>query len=327
MNILLQAKSFEDTLGLAVIQHGSKKPAPSCAEEVTSHLQAEPHEVVMIGDRYLTDVVFGNLFGMLTIRTEFFEASKDPIVVQYARMIEKWLLKAARNKGILPPEHPLAYGRILSSVIQPKLGSTSDSGSISFGDKAYWESFYNAHRVRSSIPGKKNFEWFVDSGASADLIDDALKPNSGILHLGAGMSNLGPLLQVKGHSVVNVDYDRCAVAVMQESDPSGEWHVYDAKSLPQKWGGRFEAIVDKGCLDAMIFQGKDEVSAYLMEAIRLLKDDGKMIFITDDPPEQRMELLKEALGGEFRVTWRPLDGAEVGDATWSYFIYTAERSA
>jgi phosphatidylglycerophosphatase GEP4 len=62
------AKNIEEALGIAVIRHNEKKPGG--LDEVLGHFQIEdPAELCMVGDRLLTDIVFGNLYGMLTVHT------------------------------------------------------------------------------------------------------------------------------------------------------------------------------------------------------------------------------------------------------------------
>jgi phosphatidylglycerophosphatase GEP4 len=62
------AAAIEESLGIAVIKHDEKKPGG--LDAVLQHFKMEdPSAVCMIGDRLLTDVVFGNLYGMLTVHT------------------------------------------------------------------------------------------------------------------------------------------------------------------------------------------------------------------------------------------------------------------
>ena len=62
------ALNIEAALGIAVIRHEDKKPGG--LDAVLAHFGVEdPTTVCMIGDRLLTDVVFGNLYGMLTVHT------------------------------------------------------------------------------------------------------------------------------------------------------------------------------------------------------------------------------------------------------------------
>lgn len=63
------AIKIEQELGINVIRHDEKKPGG--LNEVLQHFKDQgvddPSQLCMVGDRLLTDVVFGNLYGMLTI--------------------------------------------------------------------------------------------------------------------------------------------------------------------------------------------------------------------------------------------------------------------
>eukprot|EP00592_Proboscia_alata_P008435 CAMPEP_0194363398 /NCGR_PEP_ID=MMETSP0174-20130528/11196_1 /TAXON_ID=216777 /ORGANISM="Proboscia alata, Strain PI-D3" /LENGTH=239 /DNA_ID=CAMNT_0039136777 /DNA_START=112 /DNA_END=831 /DNA_ORIENTATION=+ len=62
------AVKIERDMGINVIRHDEKKPGG--LDEVMKHFEdsvIEPYQLCMIGDRLLTDIVFGNLYGMLTI--------------------------------------------------------------------------------------------------------------------------------------------------------------------------------------------------------------------------------------------------------------------
>lgn len=65
------AGRIEKEMGIAVIRHDEKKPGG--LEEVMKHFGddiSDPSQLCMVGDRLLTDVVFGNLFGMLTVHCD-----------------------------------------------------------------------------------------------------------------------------------------------------------------------------------------------------------------------------------------------------------------
>jgi len=86
----MDAARVEEALGLTVLRRQSKKPkgfdellkwfnrretsisaTPDAADGYNGGgaISAyEPHELCMVGDRSLTDVVFGNVHGMLTVR-------------------------------------------------------------------------------------------------------------------------------------------------------------------------------------------------------------------------------------------------------------------
>lgn len=68
MMLLIQADKLENALGVAVLRHAEKKPA--CGATLAAHLAPlQSYQVAVVGDRILTDIVFGNLNGNKTIWT------------------------------------------------------------------------------------------------------------------------------------------------------------------------------------------------------------------------------------------------------------------
>ena len=64
------AEIIEDAMGVAVIRHDEKKPGG--LQEVLKHFQSvdDSSQLCVVGDRLLTDIVFGNLYGMLTVHCD-----------------------------------------------------------------------------------------------------------------------------------------------------------------------------------------------------------------------------------------------------------------
>lgn len=90
------ANAIEQSIGIAVIRHDEKKPG--ALKEVLDHFQIqESARICMIGDRILTDIVFGNLYGMLTIHTL-------PLVQGEENMSDNWTAKLIR-----PLENQIVY--------------------------------------------------------------------------------------------------------------------------------------------------------------------------------------------------------------------------
>jgi phosphatidylglycerophosphatase GEP4 len=112
------AIKIEEALGIQVIRHDEKKPGG--LEEVLSHFQIEdPAELCMVGDRLLTDVVFGNLHGMLSVHTlplcSGSDNSQDNTVARAIRKVEnaglygnwfggRYMLKKKPNHKYWPGE-------------------------------------------------------------------------------------------------------------------------------------------------------------------------------------------------------------------------------
>ena len=78
-----EADRLERALGVPVLRHSTKKPMPTpeALAEVLIHFndnmsdttpggqeQLEPHEICVVGDRLLTDVLFGNIHGLYLLR-------------------------------------------------------------------------------------------------------------------------------------------------------------------------------------------------------------------------------------------------------------------
>ncbi|KAL1920832.1 uncharacterized protein VTP21DRAFT_11467 [Calcarisporiella thermophila] len=109
-----QAHAIEQSLGVPVLRHKSKKPG--CIDELLAHLRSttplsdefNPHRTVVIGDRILTDVVFGNRLGGFTILTRDLVSEKgdNPVAVKIRRM-EHMLVDLLARQGVKPPKHPL----------------------------------------------------------------------------------------------------------------------------------------------------------------------------------------------------------------------------
>ena len=109
-----EAAAFESSLGLPVLRHTNKKP--DCLAEVLAYFDGDgdggacqPHELCMIGDRILTDVVFGNLHGMLTVHTQIFTLEGDNRAAAFVRTLENELLVPAARRwqpAGRSPAHP-----------------------------------------------------------------------------------------------------------------------------------------------------------------------------------------------------------------------------
>mmetsp|Transcript_17863 Transcript_17863/g.29781 ORF Transcript_17863/g.29781 Transcript_17863/m.29781 type:complete len:224 (-) Transcript_17863:272-943(-) len=96
------AEAIEKALALPVMRRRHKKPRGF--ESIQAHFGGcDPSKLVMVGDRYLTDVVFGNVHGMLTVHTQVLTHHGDPLVVRCARAIESWLVRVFRKRGVQPP--------------------------------------------------------------------------------------------------------------------------------------------------------------------------------------------------------------------------------
>lgn len=92
------ALEIEELLGVPVIRHAEKKPGG--LNEVLQHFNlTDPATICVVGDRLLTDIVFGNLYGLLTIHTL-------PLCYGKSNVKDNWTAKMLR-----PMENSLMYGK------------------------------------------------------------------------------------------------------------------------------------------------------------------------------------------------------------------------
>lgn len=90
------ATSTEKSLGMSVIRHMRKKPG--CVREVAEHFKARTgkevvlSEIAVIGDRLLTDVLFANDCGMLSVLVAPLSVVHDHPVAVVIRSLERRLL-------------------------------------------------------------------------------------------------------------------------------------------------------------------------------------------------------------------------------------------
>ncbi|CAL4947018.1 unnamed protein product [Urochloa decumbens] len=92
--------------GVHVIRHDTKKPG-GAAKEIESYFSCPASNLVMVGDRYFTDVVYGNRNGFLTVLTEPLNLSGESYIVKRVRKLEAYIISYWYKKGHKPIEHPL----------------------------------------------------------------------------------------------------------------------------------------------------------------------------------------------------------------------------
>jgi phosphatidylglycerophosphatase GEP4 len=83
--------------------------------------------MIFIGDRYLTDVVFGNRHGMLTIRVAPLTRQGEPVGVLLARLVEQACVSRWTAAGVKAPSNAAFSGAPAGAcafVRQPVSGAT-----------------------------------------------------------------------------------------------------------------------------------------------------------------------------------------------------------
>ncbi|EFJ47663.1 hypothetical protein VOLCADRAFT_104984 [Volvox carteri f. nagariensis] len=111
-----EAQQLEAALGIPVLRHTEKKPGGGCAE-LESHFGCPAADLIMVGDRYLTDVAFGNRHGMLTIHVQPLTSRGEPLGVLMARRVEEFWVARWTAAGVHPPAHTRAPYKSLQGFI------------------------------------------------------------------------------------------------------------------------------------------------------------------------------------------------------------------
>lgn len=98
-----------------VLRHRTKKPGriPEVLEYFRSRAggSVREEELCVIGDRLMTDVLYGNLNRMLTVHCQILTTAGDNKAAAVARRMELGALRLLRATGrVRPPLHPLLRG-------------------------------------------------------------------------------------------------------------------------------------------------------------------------------------------------------------------------
>uniref|UniRef100_A0A8C5R2Q8 Citrate synthase-lysine N-methyltransferase CSKMT, mitochondrial n=1 Tax=Leptobrachium leishanense TaxID=445787 RepID=A0A8C5R2Q8_9ANUR len=205
-------------------------------------------------------------------------------------------------------------GRTLGTNAVTSNPGKGESLRNSMGDRATWDNFYSSH----SLGDTSHFDWFFGynflRGFLLSMIGDvAPKGDEGpplhILDVGCGTSDLGFCLFRDSPIPVTVScIDRCEPAVLAMRERLDKGHPV----IPQHPGSRLEYIqgdatdlhmfpsasislvLDKGTSDALLRSGKTEAYSMVKEAFRVLHPYGKLVQLTDEDPDARLDFLEKA---------------------------------
>ncbi|GAA5858598.1 hypothetical protein JCM8547_001382 [Rhodosporidiobolus lusitaniae] len=191
-----------------------------------------------------------------------------------------------------------------------------------YGTQEYWDERYSK---------EETFDWFKKYADIKDLINRFIpNRNSSIVMLGCGNSTLSRDMYDDGyHNIQNIDYSPVVIEKMAQADAERTgmtWTVADIRDLPIP-PSSIDVCLDKGTLDAlMTTKGLDpwnpppemvaNVKGEIDEVVRVLKDGGRMLYLTFGQPHFRKQHLQ-------RPGW-VVDVLEVGDG-FSYYFYVLRR--
>ncbi|KAL2918573.1 hypothetical protein HK105_201974 [Polyrhizophydium stewartii] len=101
-----EARKIEAVFGVHVLRHVHKKPAGG--EELVAHFGCRPEEIVFVGDRLFTDVLYARRIGALAVLTrQIVTADNDNWAAKQIRVLEHRFVDAMLAAGFSLPPHPL----------------------------------------------------------------------------------------------------------------------------------------------------------------------------------------------------------------------------
>ncbi|KAJ3110863.1 hypothetical protein HDU96_006227 [Phlyctochytrium bullatum] len=196
-----------------------------------------------------------------------------------------------------------------------------------YREQSYWESRYE------NLDGKDPFDWCQTYDLVKDLLEKHIPDKSSrILMLGCGNAKRSRLgftedLCIKGGypNITNIDYSSNVIRHMSLRTthlPTLTWHVMDVRSLTFP-DASFDVVLDKATLDALLCEKGDvwnpspaivaDAEKAVEEAWRVLKNGGKLVYITFGQPHFRRSYFE-------RLEWAGKEVVTLGEA-FHYFFY------
>ena len=203
-----------------------------------------------------------------------------------------------------------------------------------YKSRAYWDARFEA---------EAEHEWLGGFAQLRGPIMDALAPLLGtpaqVLVLGCGNSALSAELAAAQPewTVVSVDFSAAVIARMRARHPELEWIEDDMTALRSLAEGRFDAVVDKAGMDALVTDEGDpwrpsasavrDVDATVAAVGRVLKRaGGRFVQVSFQQPHFRRKHLERAMAADTARQWAPVRVAEV-DVGLGYFVFSSQVCA
>ncbi|KAM0786062.1 hypothetical protein ACM66B_006873 [Microbotryomycetes sp. NB124-2] len=197
-----------------------------------------------------------------------------------------------------------------------------------YGTQEYWDERYSKEAPDATFDWFKTYEQGVQPLINRFIEDKSLR----IVMLGCG--NSGSFIRLldmyaDGYKHIdNIDYSPVVIDKMKQrhaDKPEMTWIVGDVRKLPFE-SESVDVCIDKGTMDAMMTSGGDPWNppdeivqacrAEVDEVVRVLKPNGKFIYLTWGQPHFRKKHLQ-------RPGWS-IETVEFGEG-FTYFCYVMTR--
>ncbi len=170
--------------------------------------------------------------------------------------------------------------------------SGDDNARSAFGTKEYWDEVYLG---RGDFPAEE-YTWYFGFDSYQRLVQDHVcQKDASILIPGIGNDPiLLDLLQKGYRNLTATDYSEHAVDRQMDlisyvydhyPEDAVTLKCMDAREMDQSWTNKFDAILEKGALDAIYLSGDGNLELAVKEFERILKDDGILLSVSGVVPE------------------------------------------
>nr|XP_002129729.1 uncharacterized protein LOC100185269 [Ciona intestinalis] len=185
-----------------------------------------------------------------------------------------------------------------------------------------WNKFYN-----SSCKTVEK-DWFIGFNELKPKLLEILGTTSKkcVVDIGCGTSSVGPLLSKLLHNndVYCVDgVEKCLLMLKQQYPDYDVTYVVAnvCKQLPFA-ENNVDLFIDKGTFDSIIRQNNGEqlCKVYMTELFRVLKYGGKIVQVTTDEPEQRLDILHQICGDRVNISYEEIESKENGIPVFIYIV-------
>ncbi|KHJ98556.1 methyltransferase domain protein [Oesophagostomum dentatum] len=172
-----------------------------------------------------------------------------------------------------------------------------------YANREYWDERFK---------DEKEFEWLADFDAFKHLILPFLRPDSRILHIGCGSSQMSMQLYNMGYkNITNVDYSKVLIDSCQNLYPNMKWICDDIRSLANIPSHSYDVVLEKATLEALLVTEKSpwspsDFALQTLDSIfrsiaRVLTNDGVYISVSFTQPHFRVPALLRQPGWSVTV--------------------------
>jgi SAM-dependent methyltransferase len=184
------------------------------------------------------------------------------------------------------------FSRLRRQIYLASVESASDDDDTNarslFGTKVYWDELYQG---LGDFPADE-YQWYYGFDEYGKYVTSNIPYTSKILLPGVGNDPVVSELLQKGYTKLTcIDYSEHAIERQRdllsygyESIDSVLLQCMDARAMPQNWNATFDAIVEKGALDAIYLSGDGQLEATVHEFERVLTPGGILVSVSGVVP-------------------------------------------